>query len=531
MSQQAQKSGNWLFIIDGASAVITGYDGTAKSLKIPSQIKGMNVAKIGRNAFSQSPVTEITIPESVSIIEGYAFSKSSIKSIIFSKGLKTIGEYAFQENLELKSINIPDGVTKIEKGAFINCSFLSTVIFPDTLTSIGESAFKNCVRLTLLLLPPKLKAVPDSVFSNCKLSSLIIPASVKTIGKSAFADNEIYELTLNEGLSAIEKMAFSNNKIAGNLTIPQTVKNISSGAFTGNQLAGVEIRGKTKIEDRAFSQNNLSQAIIGKNVIAIEKAAFKDNPALNSVTIPEEVKYKVEAFDLNVTILTGNTDGMALGNINAKALAGNTKVNRIDSTRVTFYNAKGQQIGYGLNRRVYCTSFVVGYYKEIGAASFNIIESGHGGELVKVEGHITADGIVYKSDGQPIGGMNFSTAFENGVMKPAAKEEAERIRIGHVTVEGDIGVAYEKNGTKVGEARGGFEYTLPYTGAMLALVLNHNPKNAPFSYSKNRHEIPMSPEEYAIYLANQDKKEKAKATEKTTPTGSKLKSILKNLLK
>lgn len=103
----------------------------------------------------------ITIPASVKELRYGAFMNSherdwddyakfenvfSLTTVKFAEGskLETIGEYAFQLQKGIKSIEIPDGVTEIGKGAFIGCESLVDVTIPDSVTEISESVFSMC---------------------------------------------------------------------------------------------------------------------------------------------------------------------------------------------------------------------------------------------------------------------------------------------------------------------------------------------------------------------------------------------------
>jgi len=82
---------------------ITGYSGDAKTLSIPQTIDGLTVVAIGREAFKDSALQEVTIPDTV----------------------KTIDWFAFYGCRALQSIVIPTSVTKIEYGVFDGCNMLT----------------------------------------------------------------------------------------------------------------------------------------------------------------------------------------------------------------------------------------------------------------------------------------------------------------------------------------------------------------------------------------------------------------------
>ena len=89
---------------------------------------------------------DIVIPESVTY-NGIAYSVTSI------------GERAFYECEDLKSIDLPEGLTSIGKSAFYECESLTSIDLPDDLTSIGELAFGGCENLKSIDLPEGLTRV------------------------------------------------------------------------------------------------------------------------------------------------------------------------------------------------------------------------------------------------------------------------------------------------------------------------------------------------------------------------------------
>ena len=62
-----------------------------------------------------------------------------------------IGEEAFSNCRSLTEITIPDSVTTIDGAAFIFCESLTEITIPDSVTYLGGSVFSYCdnVRVTI----------------------------------------------------------------------------------------------------------------------------------------------------------------------------------------------------------------------------------------------------------------------------------------------------------------------------------------------------------------------------------------------
>ena len=102
-------------------------------------------------------------------------------------GVTAIGEDAFRDNTNLKSVTIPDGVESIGSGAFSYCTSLVSVTIGNGVTSIGSNAFVRCTSLVSVTIPASVTSIGGGAFSTCtSLASVTIPDSVKSIGGAAF---------------------------------------------------------------------------------------------------------------------------------------------------------------------------------------------------------------------------------------------------------------------------------------------------------------------------------------------------------
>lgn len=124
---------------------------TDLDIVIASEIDGIPVCEIDSDAFANSAITSIAIPDSVTSIGTYAFSECEmLETAVLGNGIRVIPERMFGRCQNLKSINIPDGVVDIGDRAFEDCFSLKSIIIPESVTMIGDEAFCNCTALTAI---------------------------------------------------------------------------------------------------------------------------------------------------------------------------------------------------------------------------------------------------------------------------------------------------------------------------------------------------------------------------------------------
>lgn len=184
-----------------------------------------------------------------------------------------------QYRSSIKQVIITDGVTSIGKLAFVGCSELKEVIFPDVLQSIGERAFQNCLELKKVIFPDALQSIGKLAFSNClTLSRLYIPNSVTFIGWIALPNVHITVGEDNPNYCAIQDILYTRDldtlifcakQREGTVEIPNTVRHIADCAFYGCR----------KIKDVS----------IPNSVITIGQEAFGECESLHAIRIPDSV--------------------------------------------------------------------------------------------------------------------------------------------------------------------------------------------------------------------------------------------------
>ena len=130
---------------------------------------------------------EIVIPNDVTSIAPYAFgwSPAKIKHIEFPGSVETIGEHNFMSWTYLKTIIFSEGLKEIGNWNF-GVSACEEIVFPDSLIKLGEHVFSDCFQLV----------------------KVTIPRTIAYIGKDAFARcNKLKTITVKDGLKSKEKLS------------------------------------------------------------------------------------------------------------------------------------------------------------------------------------------------------------------------------------------------------------------------------------------------------------------------------------
>lgn len=219
-------------VISGAVDVPRDMFGKCTGLKKVTLKNG--VRSIGEDAFRdcsslEGVIFENTVLEKIS--DGAFWGCSALSSIALPDSVTEIERNAFFET-GLRNIQLPEKLTLIGGGAFCNCKNLKQVQLPPQLKELGEGAFFNCENLTQIQLPAQLNKLGTDAFRNCtSLDKIDIPAGLTQIGPDTFCNTGLTSVTLHEGLTKIEDGAFHDCLKLKKIRIPKSVTDIGGLAL------------------------------------------------------------------------------------------------------------------------------------------------------------------------------------------------------------------------------------------------------------------------------------------------------------
>ena len=158
-------------VMNGKSIMITKYVGDDVDLIIPDHINGLPVTHIGYAAFqkaaTESTLIRVVLPQSIVSVGEFAFAQNrNLRSIAFQNPDTELEQYAFTDCESLVRVSLPSRIKHIPRCLFYGCTALQTISIPQTVKSIDNGAFFNCSALDNVIMPYDVDVVEAVVFST-----------------------------------------------------------------------------------------------------------------------------------------------------------------------------------------------------------------------------------------------------------------------------------------------------------------------------------------------------------------------------
>ena len=264
---------------------ITKYAGNSATYVIPGEINGKKVTEIGDSTFKGcTELTSITIPDGVIGIGNNAFSGcTSLETVTIPASVTYVGNSAFYGCTSLKSVTVPESVTYIGGYAFAECYSLKYADIPANVTGIGTSPFCNCRSLENINIDEANKCyttVDGVLYDKDKTELINYPAGKKD---SSYV--------IPEGIRTIREKAFYGCLNLCELTIPDSVTEIESGAFECSSLISDEYGTIKYVDDWVVGSGHTANVVLKDGTRGIAFEAFSCDEIIEKVTMPDTVKY------------------------------------------------------------------------------------------------------------------------------------------------------------------------------------------------------------------------------------------------
>lgn len=301
-----------------------------------------SVVRIGENAFANSEITSVVIPETIEEIRGWAFQNcASLASVSLPNKSLNYRSGTFAGCTALTEMVLPDNMEYITDRMFQDCSSLRSITFGRSINNINSYAFAGCNALENIVLttstPPNCgyNAFADAIYATC---SIQVPGNALDAYKNAstwsnfvnykegeslqFYIEKLHYSILEDGTSVelipihesmdyptsvnipstvaqngkeytvvgIGDYAFNNWRELTSVTIPETVTYIGNNAFSSTAIQSINLpEGLKSIGDYAFAWTPISEVVLPEGLEKIGASGFWNCGSLRGISIPASV--------------------------------------------------------------------------------------------------------------------------------------------------------------------------------------------------------------------------------------------------
>lgn len=312
----------------GNGYIVTGIAEGHLLTEIPETYLGLPVTEIGAHAFEEASLTQIALPDSITVIGDYAFCGcKDLKSVAFGKELQTIGECAFKETA-LEELDLPETVTLVKDEAFGFTKQLKYVVIPKSAkltgyvfrqsglqkakivggttgwgkNGISGYVFYECDSLTEGVLGEEASAQAYFAFGECKN---LLDYTVEN-NPNYFAENGVIynadgtkaiwcakgreSASVKEGVTEIGLCAFQSCGKLKSVTLPQSLTRIGELAFNAAGIEEIAFPDGVSRMDRSPFANcrNLKKVSFGTGSVSFYNNPFTGCTALTEITVSEQ---------------------------------------------------------------------------------------------------------------------------------------------------------------------------------------------------------------------------------------------------
>ena len=229
----------------------------------------------------------VLLPPNVESIGANAFEESNIKSIELPEAVTNIRKNAFQNCTSLESADLSRTNVRELTYVFRGCNKLSELLLPDSLISMDRSV-QGCSSLRTFVVPPNMRAITG--LNGTRITHLDLPTSIVNVDIYNWED-EVYDFSeFNGGLDLGEDFLKNNEYVKEFIFPRENYTTVPSGAFEGcenfRQFTLYTCEG---IGERAFADTDIREAVIPDNCTGIDAEAFADCYYLKKVRLSKKL--------------------------------------------------------------------------------------------------------------------------------------------------------------------------------------------------------------------------------------------------
>lgn len=247
-----------------------------------------DIETIPASAFTKTSIRFVDLPTKLKTIGDNAFdNRYLIGPLVLPEGLDSIGKEAFKQNY-ITEVTIPESVRAIGVTAFYDNRYLKSVTLNNRMELINQSLFNNCNKLAVVRGGKNVKIVDQYAFYECDSLRSISDITPVTIKRNAFYNCRKLE-SLN--FSCIKSIGYESFYCCFGLKEADltTLTSIESRSFVAcTSLKKVTFGNNiTTIKYDAFNScDALEEVALGSSINSLESNCFySDKNALKRVYI------------------------------------------------------------------------------------------------------------------------------------------------------------------------------------------------------------------------------------------------------
>lgn len=189
-----------------------------------------DLEKCGENAYYSVNDGVLTI-SGEGIIDDCAsdsapWAREEINEVVIEEGITVLGAHMLRGS-NITSVTIPNSVTTINTYAFYGCKNLQEVTIGSSLTRINSSAFNSCPNIT------RVNVGSIEQWCGIKFDGGITANPMNSNNAVLYVNGSaMYDIVVPEGVTVLRNYVFDGNHITS-LTLPSTLTEIQSQAIGG----------------------------------------------------------------------------------------------------------------------------------------------------------------------------------------------------------------------------------------------------------------------------------------------------------
>ncbi|EAX99870.1 surface antigen BspA-like [Trichomonas vaginalis G3] len=265
--------------------------------KSDSAIIPNGILATGYASFIVSNINGLTIPDSVTKIEGFSFYGTKLTEVNLPNSITYIGEVK-----TLISMKLPLNIYELKIGCFFNTR-LTSIELPESLKIINSGCFTNCPNLKRVVLPENLTTLNGKVFdtttelvfkenSNFYINDyyVIMTKDNQTVSQY-IGGNEAKEIPILSDVIEIKSSSFKDKSLLRKIIFETNskLKIVQNEAFSGcNNIECIELpRSLTKIGGKAFYNCYKLKSITLSECTSLGKNVFENCNELTTISMED----------------------------------------------------------------------------------------------------------------------------------------------------------------------------------------------------------------------------------------------------